>query len=77
MGNTLKVGDILISDVYDEEYLVLEVQNYDGYFYYRILHISGDLDGLRGWVSELYPATKIGNILDKELQDGGNNDGKL
>ena len=70
MGNTLKVGDIVKSQVLETEFLVLEIANINGYLFYRVLTITGTLDGLRSWVSQYFAFTKIGNIFEKEKKHG-------
>lgn len=65
MGNTLKVGDIVTIGNLGIEFLVLEMKDINGYLFYRVLVITGLLDGYRSWISRNFEFTKIGNILEK------------
>ena len=70
MGNTLKVGDIVIMTPYPrDKFLIMEIVVIQKYRFYRLMGISEEYESEK-YLSSGKDLLKVGSVFDKEKKDG-------
>lgn len=65
MGNTLKIGDIVIMTPYPrDKFLIMEIAVIQNYRFYRLMGISEESDNEKYWSSGK-DLLKVGSVFEK------------